>query len=145
MRLLETEIHINARPETVWSILTDFDSYPEWNPFITHIHGNAAVGETLEVNVSPPGGKAMAFKPVVLAATENEEFRWLGRFLVSALFEGEHSFILTPHEGGCRLIQKEQFKGILVPLMWRSLDQGTRAGFELMNQALKERAERAEL
>jgi len=145
MRLLETEIHINARPETVWSILTDFATYPQWNPFITHIRGNAAAGETLEIHVSPPRGKATAFKSVVLAATENKEFRWIGRFLVSALFEGEHSFILTPHEGGCRLVQKEQFKGMLVPLMWRSLNRDTRAGFELMNQSLKEWAERQEL
>jgi hypothetical protein len=144
MRELETEIHINARPETVWSILTDFSSYPDWNPFITKISGLVEVGETLEVCVSPPGGKELVFKPTVLVAAENSELRWIGRFLTSAIFEGEHVFTIIPNGDGCFLTQNEQFTGVLVPLMWNSLNTATRAGFEQMNRALKARAEKRE-
>ena len=38
-------------------------------------------------------------------------------------------------------VQREEFRGLLVPLFSRSLDTDTRRGFEAMNQALKERAE----
>jgi hypothetical protein len=41
-----------------------------------------------------------------------------------------------------RLVQRERFRGILVPLVWRTLDRDTRRGFEAMNQALKQRVER---
>ncbi len=34
MKSLETDIIINAPIDPVWNILVDFDSYPEWNPFI---------------------------------------------------------------------------------------------------------------
>ena len=34
---IKTEILINATPEKVWSILTSFDNYPNWNPFIKSI------------------------------------------------------------------------------------------------------------
>ena len=30
---IKTEILINAIPEKVWSIFTNFDNYPNWNPF----------------------------------------------------------------------------------------------------------------
>ena len=31
---IKTEILIKASPQIVWSILTDFENYPHWNPFI---------------------------------------------------------------------------------------------------------------
>ena len=31
---LHSEIEINAPVERVWEVLTDFASYPRWNPFI---------------------------------------------------------------------------------------------------------------
>jgi uncharacterized protein YndB with AHSA1/START domain len=34
MKELHTEIEIDASAERVWDILTDFASYPQWNPFI---------------------------------------------------------------------------------------------------------------
>jgi hypothetical protein len=40
-----------------------------------------------------------------------------------------------------RFVHREEFTGVLVPLLWRSLDRGTRRGFEEMNRRLKELAE----
>jgi hypothetical protein len=44
--------------------------------------------------------------------------------------------------GGSRFVQAEEFSGALVPLVGSRLFEDTRRGFELMNRALKERAER---
>ncbi len=85
----------------------------------------------------------MVFKPTVKSIVANKEFSWLGRFLFPGIFDGEHIFIIKPTESGCLLIQKEKFSGLLVPLLWSGLDKDTRAGFELMNKALKIRAENA--
>jgi len=141
MKLIETEIEIAASPERVWSILTDLEKYAEWNPFIKNAKGKVQVGEKLDVLISPPKGKTMAFKPIVKSVIENSEFIWLGRFLFPGIFDGEHIFNIHHDDSGSLLVQKEKFSGILVPMMWSSLDTNTRAGFELMNQALKERAE----
>ena len=46
---LHSEIQIDAPAERVWKLLTDFDSYPQWNPFIRNIGGLPAPGERLEV------------------------------------------------------------------------------------------------
>ena len=47
MRDLRSEI--DASPEDVWQVLTDFDAYPEWNPFIRSIQGNPEVGSRLSI------------------------------------------------------------------------------------------------
>ncbi len=144
MKELHTEIEIDAPAERVWELLTDFASYPQWNPFIRNISGLPAPGERLEVRLEPPGGQGMTFKPKVLNAEPNRQLRWLGSLLVPGLFDGEHSFTIQPlAENHVRFVQREAFKGVLVPVFARSLEANTKRGFEQMNRALKERAEGA--
>ena len=86
----------------------------------------------------------MTFKPKVLNAEPNRELRWLGHLLVPGLFDGEHSFTIQPlGENRVRFAQREAFRGLLVPLFARNLDNSTLRGFKEMNGALKERAEAA--
>ncbi|WP_035985905.1 SRPBCC domain-containing protein [Leptolyngbya sp. KIOST-1] len=139
---LTTSIDIEASPQTVWQILTDFSAYGQWNPFIRSISGAAVQGSRLEAQIQPPGGQGMTFKPTVLVAEPEKEFRWLGRLLIPGLFDGEHRFQIEPlGDNRVRFIHGETFSGLLVPLLAKSLDTDVRTGFEAMNQALKARAE----
>ena len=144
MKELYSEIEIAASAERVWRILTDFASYPQWNPFVRRISGELKTGERLEVRLEPPGGMGITLRPTVLNAEPNRELRWLGRLLVKGLFDGEHSLAIQQlGENRVRFVQSEAFNGLLVPLLARSLDKSTWRGFEEMNRALKERAEAA--
>ena len=44
MRQIHTEIIIQASAQRVWDVLTDFEAYPQWNPLITSVQGQARVG-----------------------------------------------------------------------------------------------------
>jgi len=139
---LHTEIEIDAPVEAVWGVITDLEAYAEWNPFITQSSGEAAIGNKLVNRMEPPDGKAMTFKPVVTAVEPTETFEWLGRLGVPGVFDGRHRFELTTTpSGGTRVAHGEHFSGVLVRFMRKSLDSQTLAGFELMNAALKARAE----
>ena len=140
-RELSTEIEIAAPAARVWELLTDFAAYPDWNPFLRSVAGRAAVGEKLEVRIQPPGGRAMTFKPTVLAAEPERELRWLGRLLAPGVFDGEHSFRIEPlADDRVRFTQAERFTGALVSLFGGTLEK-TEHGFVEMNEALKRRAE----
>ena len=140
---LYTEIEINASPEKVWRILTDFAEYPNWNPFIRKIEGNPAVGERLEAFIQPTGAKGMTFKPTLLAVEKEKELRWLGKLFVSGLFDGEHFFKIEPlSKKSVKFIHGENFKGLLVGFLAKSLDTDTLRGFREMNEALKNLAEK---
>jgi len=144
MKELRSEIEIQASAERVWQLLTDFPSFPQWNPFIRKASGAIRVGERLEVYIQPSGASGMTFRPTVLKAEPNRELRWLGHLLISGLFDGEHSFTIEPLGASrVRFTQREVFTGLLVPLFARGLDTDTRRGFEEMNQALKSKAEQA--
>jgi hypothetical protein len=144
MHELRTEIEIEATPARVWSILLDFPSYPDWNPFVRAVQGIAKEGDRLTISVQPQGGKGMTFRPTVLTVIPNAELRWRGRFLLPGIFDGEHYFLIN-QLAPCRLrfVQGEKFSGILIPFVKSNLDGGTKAGFIAMNQAMKSRAESA--
>ena len=143
MRELRTEVDIKAPPEQVWAVLSDFPRHSEWNPFIRSIAGDLKAGSRLDVSIKPPGGKAMSFKPTLLKVQPNVELRWLGRVLLPGVFDGEHIFELNAIEDGSstRLTHREEFRGVLVPFLWKSLNTNTRQGFEDMNKVLKELVE----
>jgi hypothetical protein len=139
---IKTEILINATPEKVWSILTNFEQYPNWNPFIKSITGEAKVGNRISVRIEPPRSKGMTFKPKILVFETNKQFRWIGHLLFPGLFDGEHIFELIDNQNGTTTFkQSEIFRGILVPFFKKKLDNNTKKGFEEMNVKLKELAE----
>ena len=139
---LHTQVDIDATPEAVWNVLTDLDHYSDWNPFIVEASGDVAVGNKLTNRMQAPGGKAMTIKPAVTAVEPAQTFEWLGHLGVRGVFDGRHRFELqaTP-AGGTRVMHTEEFQGVLVRFMRKTLDNQTKSGFEVMNAALKTRAE----
>jgi hypothetical protein len=136
MKRIETQIDLPAVPSAVWDELVDTASIGSWNPFITSVTGVFEVGERLRVRIAPEGGRPMTFTPRVTVVEPGRRLEWLGTMGVPGLFDGRHSFTLTPvGEGSTRLVQAEEFSGALVPFTGRLLGR-TEAGFEAMNAAL---------
>lgn len=138
---LRTELEIEAPPARVWSVLTDFSAYHEWNPFITTVTGDARVGERLVVTMNPPESDEASFSPRVLVVDPPYELRWRGHLLVKGIFDGEHFFQCkeTP-SGTTRFVHGEDFGGFLVKFVGNKLRNVAR-GFVYMNEALKRRVE----
>lgn len=140
---IKTEIVIQATPEKIWSILTDFENYPNWNPFISNIKGSVAMGNKIKISIHPPGGKKMTFKPNVITKIDKKELSWRGKLLVGGLFDGEHKFELIDNKNGTvTFIQSEKFEGLFVGVF--SLKK-TEDGFNQMNEKLKELVERGNM
>lgn len=134
---IKTSIDISAPSEIIWSVLTNFQAYPDWNPFLTSVEGDFEVGNTIKITA---GG--MKFKPEVLTYNEYKEIVWLGKFLVNGMFDGEHRFTIIDHQDGTSTFQhEEKFSGVLVGVFSKKLDKETTPGFIEMNKKLKEIAE----
>jgi hypothetical protein len=134
---IKTTIEIEGSIEQVWTELMDWRAYPNWNPFIRSIQGKALKGEKIHIDL----GK-MKFNPKIKELDEHKRFAWLGHLLFPGLFDGYHSFSLVQKEPGLVIfIQEEKFKGLLVPFFKKMILVDTKANFDLMNKALKERVE----
>ena len=141
-RQLRAEVEVQASPERVWEVLTDFAAYRQWNPFIVEGAGQAVPGSRLELQMRLPGRRPTTFRPEVLEAAPARRLRWLGRLLMPGLFDGEHSFSLEPAgPGRVRVVQQEEFRGLAARPILAVIGTPTLVGFQQMNQALKARVE----
>lgn len=135
---IQTNIQIQATPEQVWAVLTDFESYPEWNPFISKLEGITKVGQRFRAHIAN-----MTFKPKLLAFDPGKRFEWIGHLWIPGIFfGGKHRFELEQqYDRSTVLYHSETFTGILVPFLKKMLNNETKPGFEAMNMALKKRVE----
>src|SRR5258705_240040 len=117
MRTIETAIDIDAPADAVWDVITDFAAYPDWNPFMVHLDGEAAPGARLTVTMQNPGGRPTKFRPSVLESPARS-LRWIGHVLVPGIFDGAHEIRVDATATGTRFVQREEFSGVLLPLIW---------------------------
>lgn len=139
---LTTQFDIDASASRVWSVLCDLEHYGEWNPWVRNARGQLDVGTVLELQVSPPDTDPETVNAIVERVSPIStiilRYDWgevCGRQTL-------HQFRLEPIRTGTRLHQLHQV-----------IEAGSRAdnapfqdrtvlALEMMNVALKARAER---
>ncbi|HEY7570248.1 MAG TPA: SRPBCC domain-containing protein [Nitrososphaeraceae archaeon] len=138
MKEISTEITIQATKADVWNVLTDFRSYPRWNPFIQEIKGDLKVGSKLELKIVTPKKRIRKYTPVVTLVSPNSELRWHGKAFMPGLLDGERIFRLS-NEGETlvRFEHKEIFGGIGALIGSKFLAKDIFESENNMNQALK--------
>jgi len=142
LKTIETKIVIDSTAEKVWDILTNFEEYELWNPFMTKVIGSAYLGSQIEVNIKTISGKKRTYYPIITSCETNKELRWKGKSFLPGVFDGERIFILEKFNDDKILFShKEIFSGLGVKLVGNKLDESLRQSFVRMNEALKVRAE----
>lgn len=143
VRSIETGIDIAAPVERVWAILTGFDAYADWNPYLVRIDGKPVPGTDVIVTSRPGGhGAEMTQAVKVVAVDPPRSMRWEGGLPDRSQFLGDHAFELQAlSEGATRVRHYEHFSGTLADRILDRHGPLIEASFDLFNRALKARAE----
>jgi len=142
MRELRTEINIAAPLIEVWNIIIDFDNWSQWNP-ISKASGSADLGSKLNITMLDKDGKdSMKYKAIITEFKQPSLFRWRAKMMAGFLFTNDKIFELEEIDTGTRLIHREEFSGLMVPMFWSKLNEGCIPMFNSMNEALKLLAEK---
>jgi len=144
MQTVKTEIEISAPPEKVWAILTDIDKWHEWSPTINASQGEASVGSTLTITMmSKEAGKdGPKYSPKIIQMDEPTYFHWRAHMMAGFIFTNDKIVELEKTASGTKVIHTETFKGMMAALMKGQMDKGVPPMLNMMNDALKEIAER---
>jgi hypothetical protein len=130
---------INAGPTTVWGLLTDSGSYPDWNPAVLGIEGDISPGETIKLTsiVNPE----RQFKLKVTGFDPPASMVW-SEGMPLGLFKGVRTYSLKSGPAGTtEFSMQEVFSGLLAPLITKSIPDMTDS-FEMLADGLKEEAEK---
>ena len=139
-RLIKTETLIDAPAERVWAEMTDFASFPAWNPFVREAAGRLEPGQRLKIRLALDHGMKMTFRPRVTVVEENRELRWLATLGRPGVFDVDRAFQITPHDGGVLFVMSEECTGWLTPVMFAmNLEAQLYRGYDAFNHALRER------
>jgi hypothetical protein len=139
MKTFATSITIRARPEAVWAVLTDAAGYPQWNSTVERIDGRIAAGEKVTVHAKR-AGRALPLRVAEFAPPRR--MVWSGGMPLG-LFKGTRSYTLTPtSQGEVEFAMREEFSGLLAPLMARSIPD-LQPAFDRFAADLKRCTERA--
>ena len=141
-RLIKTETTINAPAERVWAEMTDFESFPSWNPFVRKAQGRLEEGERLKIQLRLDHGLPMTFRPRVTVVQPNRELRWLATLGRPGVFDVDRAFQIEPRDGGVRFVMSEECTGWLTPVMFATnLEAQLYRGYDAFNEALRKRVE----
>lgn len=137
---VRTECEIGAPPERVWAVLLDFAAYPVWNPFISQIAGNLAVGQRLEATLSLADGSEVYLRPRVEVVVPERELIWSTQLWWPGVLDERQRFELVPTPAGTRFVNGRHTSGWALKLLTRRLTHSAR-GSVGMNEALRRRVE----
>lgn len=131
------EAYVDAPPAVVWATLTDFDSWPRWNPDVKSMRVLGAIVPGTEFQWSAGG---LPIRSVLGTVQPPGRIGWTGR--APPGIRAVHVWSLSPDGEGTRVHTEESFDGLIVRLLAgparRMLSQALASGVA----ALKAEAER---
>jgi hypothetical protein len=138
-RTSTTATVIDAPRERVWDIVTDFASYPAWNPYLTEISGAQRAGESLDIVLATPDHGSRAITATIYVLRPPRKLRWQSRTLVPGLRDLEYEIIVAPlGPDRSQVQQRARYEGLLAVFVD---EEATSVGLERMAAALAHRAE----
>lgn len=133
-KTVHTELVIPADSKIIWSVLTDTPKYEEWNPIMVKVQGELREGKKLINQFRQADGKEYEVKSTVRKMVPNELLNQCGG--IPGVLTFDHKYVLKPVEGGTRVIQHEEYRGIGV-LFWDA--SSMKSTYEKANEALMNR------
>ena len=135
-------IEIDAPPAIVWRVLTDFEHYPDWNPFNVHMESSLEMGAAVRMRVALIPSWPQRQTEYITTLIPDEKICWsLNRpppWLIGATRCQSLDLL---EEDRTRYTTNDVTFGILSPLVMLVYGRAMQRGFDSVCTALKQRAE----
>ena len=131
---VHAELVVPAPPEEVWAVLTDAASYKEWNPVFVDVQGEYREGAKLSYQMKDQSGKQSKVVATVTKLDPEHELNQFGG--IRGIITFDHHWFLEPVEGGTRVTQHEEYRGVYV---WFWNPSWFESAYARANEALRDR------
>ena len=137
------EVDIDAPASLVWGVLTDFERYPQWNPFCPRIESTLTLGDPVHMHISVPGtSQTQPVSEMLVACEPDRLLSWEMRPSAENKDAARRDqYIEALGSDRCRYVTTDIFLGVNADEIMRNHGGWVKAGFDAMALALKARAE----
>ncbi len=137
-----TEIIIDAKPEQVWSVMTDTENYGNWNDIILKINGKIKDKGKVDVLFKAgPKAKPQWFHHDTIHVEQGVEFYWSD--VQTMGIKDRHCFRVEPtQDGKSKFIHSDQVLGGMTWLVGKMAINLQMNVYPMFNRSLKAEVER---
>ena len=129
---------VDAPRDRVWGIVTAFDEYADWNPYMRRVDGDAQDGGAVVVRLETSNGSSELSASITVYRPPRK-LGWTSRLVAPGLRDVEYEIIVTElARDRTRVVQHARYEGLLAPFVDRTALED---GLESMTRALAARAE----
>ncbi|MGW5310810.1 SRPBCC family protein [Nocardia thailandica] len=140
--VIDATVEIDAPADIVWRVLTDFDRYGEWNPFVPECHSTLVPGAPIDMVVHL-GGNTREQREFISTHTPGTEFSYTMKPVPLGTLHSRRSHTVTAlSPTRTRYESRFTLAGWLSPVVSAALGKHLRAGFGAMTAAVGPRAEK---
>ena len=136
-----TSIVIDATPNQVWSVLTDFESYPDWSSTFQGLEGDITNGGQISAIFPNGQGGFIAF-PHELIYNEGISYGWSDPVLIFPGIVDNHFYTVEFCGSQTNFVQTDEFTGNNVNVPAAVLANIVLADYQTFNQELKAEVEK---
>ena len=137
-----TFVAVDAPADKAWAVLTDIESYSQWNPYIVEAKGTLKSGEKLKI-VEEVGGKQRSHGVLITRfQPADHQLIWEGSTVPTLLLKWNEWFSVEPIDTNhCRLVLMQSNQGLLAQLYWKYNKNSVLQAYRDFGSALKKKAE----
>ena len=140
-RAVEHRLGVRAPAEIVWEVVSEFETWHEWNPLYRKAEGQMKIGTTLTLEQHLPGQPAKVIAPIVQDWVPYEQLHWRSSRMGGFVTAIRYLEIENMGPQNATFSNGELFMGLLLRFVSREERRQLRAAFTQMGEAVRDRAE----
>ena len=140
-RAVEHRLGVRAPAEIVWEVVSDFETWHQWNPLYRKAEGQMKIGTMLTLEQHLPGEPAKVIAPMVQDWVPYEQLHWRSSRMGGFVTAIRYLEIENMGPENATFSNGELFMGPLLRFIPREERRRLRAAFTHMGEAVRDRAE----
>ncbi|MGI5128102.1 SRPBCC family protein [Pseudonocardia sp. CA-107938] len=137
------EVEIAAPAAFVWDVLTDYASYPQWNPYTVAVATTLAIGDPIDLTLPNPDGSPGTFvnREYIRVVDPPRHLRYDTGEEMPGIFAIRDQWITEAGPDSCSYHTTDAISGKYADTVMTMTGDWVKAGFDAVARALKVRAE----